>query len=625
MVFDENENPMKVTSSRLLRTRLVLGLSSLLLILLVVGLYSIKTSSELGRSIELIVADNYASIDSVQKIKLACARLNVAVVMKLTRDDEESMLMYRQNKAILNESISIQAQHTSNPKEEALTQKLQTQINKYIADSERFFALSTKNGMIPQHYVSELSPEIIAIDETADQILMLQQQNLEAKKLESKLKVSRANRALFFAMIMAVIVSLYASYRIGRSILQPIEVLTRSVRQIEKGDLDQIVPMVSTNELGELATSFNQMTSQLRRYRESTSEKIIRLHRTMETTLAAFPHPIFILGAEGNIELRNPAAEEFDSKSGNEGQFQLPEKIHAHVKETLTTEIDYLPGKLKDAVNVSIKKEEKFFLPRVLLLREENKSIFGVAVVLEDVTNLRLVDDLKTDLISTVSHELKTPLTGVRMALHLLLEKDVGPLTDRQAQLLEVAKEDSERLLYTLNNLLDLARWEAAGPRLNLNIVSAEELIQTAIKETRNFAKHNHIKVSLQIQSPIKKLKVDERRISHVFTNLINNAIKHSPEGGEVLVSAKELQDGIIRISVSDHGPGIDPKHQQLIFEKFYRVPGQTKNGAGLGLSIAREVAFAHGGNIWVTSNEGKGSEFCVDLPAADMNLSFST
>jgi len=241
------------------------------------------------------------------------------------------------------------------------------------------------------------------------------------------------------------------------------------------------------------------------------------------------------------------------------------------------------------------------------------------------VTNLRLVDDLKTDLISTVSHELKTPLTGVRMALHLLLEKDVGPLTDRQAQLVEVAKEDSERLLHTLNNLLDLARWDAAGPRLNLNIFSAEDLIQTAIKETKDFAKHHHIKVNFQIQSPIKKLKVDERRISHVFTNLINNAIKHSPEGGEVLVSAKELQDGIIRISVKDHGPGIDPKHQQLIFEKFYRVPGQTKNGAGLGLSIAREVAFAHGGNIWVTSNEGKGSEFCVDLPAADMNLSFST
>ena len=613
---------MKATLRGLIRTHLVLGLICLLVILLVIGLYSIKTSSELG-SISLILADNYASINSVQKIKLACAQLKTAVVMKLAGDDEESVHIYQKNKALLIENIAIQAKHASNPKEEALTQKLQKQINEYIAASERSFTHSGRQNAIPQHY-SELNQEIIAIGDTADEILILQQQNLEAKKSESKLKVNQANRVLLLAMIIAVIVSLYASYRLGQGLLRPIEILTKSVRQIEQGNLDQIVPVISSDELGELATSFNQMTSQLRRYRESTSEKIIRLHRTMETTLAAFPDPIFVLGSQGSIELRNPAAEVFDTKLGLEGQFRLPKRIQAYVEKVLKTETDYLPDKLNDAVNIFIENEERFFLPRIILLREENKTIFGVAVILEDVTNLRLVDDLKTNLISTVSHELKTPLTGVRMALHLLLEQNVGSLTDRQTQLLAVAKEDSERLLHTLNNLLDLSRWEESKPKLNLDFFSVEELIQTAIMETKNFAKFNDIQVTPKIQPLTKNLKVDMQRISHVFTNLITNAIKHSPKGSEVLMSAKGVEDGFIRISVIDHGPGIPMEHQQLIFEKFYRVPGQTKNGAGLGLSIAREIAIAHGGNIWVISDEGKGCEFCVDLPAADPHLGFS-
>jgi two-component system, NtrC family, sensor histidine kinase KinB len=286
----------------------------------------------------------------------------------------------------------------------------------------------------------------------------------------------------------------------------------------------------------------------------------------------------------------------------------------------LKTKVDFLPVKLKDAVNIIINHDEKFFLPRVLLLREEDSTIFGVAVVLDDVTNLRLVDSLKTDLISTVSHELKTPLTGIRLGLHLLLEKQVGPLTDEQFQLLEVAKEDSERLLHTLNNLLDLAQLEDAVPKLNLDLISAKELIQTAISQTQDFARQNDVRLTHHQQELFQKIKVDTKRINHVFTNLLTNAIKHSPAGGEVVITAKETTSHNIRFSVIDQGPGISPEHLPLIFEKFYRVPGQAKDGAGLGLSIAREIAMAHGGNIRVNSNLGKGSEFFVDLPGVSIS-----
>ena len=285
-------------------------------------------------------------------------------------------------------------------------------------------------------------------------------------------------RLMIFGTVVALLFSAYAGYQLGRSILQPIQLLTRATRELGEGRLGQLVPVATRDEVGELALAFNKMAAQLQEYRQSTTEKIVRLHRTMEATLASFPDPIFVLDKEGAIELKNPAADGLASSLRLDGQ--LPDRLQAIARKTLDSGENFLPDSFKEAIPYRIGGEDKFFLPRVLAMRSKENSLFGVAVVLYDVTRFRLLDATKTDLVATVSHELKSPLTSVRMVLHILLEKTIGTLTPKQDELLKSARNDTERLLRILNDLLDLARVEEGSDSLRKEPAAPAESAERA-------------------------------------------------------------------------------------------------------------------------------------------------
>jgi signal transduction histidine kinase len=210
------------------------------------------------------------------------------------------------------------------------------------------------------------------------------------------------------------------------------------------------------------------------------------------------------------------------------------------------------------------------------------------------------------------------------MALYLLHEKAVGELNPKQADLVLTARDDADRLLKTLNDLLDLAKLDHGTAQLHLHELPPTDLVEGAVREMKEIAAASAISIKTEIAPDLPLVQIDRQRMDYVLTNLITNAIKYSPRGTEVLIRAERAkmrtaQPGI-RISVQDKGSGIAPEHQQHIFERFYRVPGTTKNGAGLGLSIAREVVVIHQGEIGVISRLGEGSEFFFVLPFAATN-----
>ncbi|HXD00678.1 MAG TPA: ATP-binding protein, partial [Verrucomicrobiae bacterium] len=226
--------------------------------------------------------------------------------------------------------------------------------------------------------------------------------------------------------------------------------------------------------------------------------------------------------------------------------------------------------------------------------------------------------DAKTNLVATVSHEIKTPLTSVRMALHLLLEKTLGTLTPRQNDLLITARDDSERLLRILNDLLDLTRLEEGNSDLYKEKTPPSELVQTAADILRETIANKKLRLTLEIEPDLPPVLVDRQRINHVFTNLIGNAIKYSPPGGEIIMKAARTGEREVEFSVLDEGPGVAEDYQDRIFDRFYRVPNQPKKGAGLGLSIAREIVLAHGGRIGIRNGLKGGSDFYFVLGAED-------
>jgi signal transduction histidine kinase len=467
-----------------------------------------------------------------------------------------------------------------------------------------------------QLYEHEITPSLLRMKVRLDKILRLNQRAILATGHRVRQTTSEVTRLMISALAIALVIFAYASFKLSRSVLKPLQQLTKATRELGQGNLNQTVPVLSQDELGELAEAFNRMVAQLREYRQSTSEEIVRLHRTMETTLASFPDPIFVLNRAGAIELKNPAAEDLSSALHLSGQ--LPPRLREITQRTLERGEHFLPHSFDEVVSYRLNGSERFFLPRVLAMRVRSEQLFGVAVVLYDVTRFRLLDAAKTDLVATVSHELKTPLTSVRMALHLLLEKSLGALNPKQDELLEAARDDTERLLRILNNLLDLARLEEGNGDLQREGVAPASLLQSVREEMADRIPAKQLRIECAPAPDLPAVLVDRQRIGHVFANLITNAVKHSPSGGRILLRATRAEEGWVQFSVSDEGPGIPAEYQSRIFDRFFRVPGQSKTGAGLGLSIAREITLAHGGRISVDSSPGQGATFYIVLRAAN-------
>jgi NtrC-family two-component system sensor histidine kinase KinB len=268
-----------------------------------------------------------------------------------------------------------------------------------------------------------------------------------------------------------------------------------------------------------------------------------------------------------------------------------------------------------------VRGEERFYRPEAVPILDNDRQLTGIILVLHDVTQLRQQDEIKRGVISTVSHQLKTPLTSIRMAIHLLLEEKVGALTEKQAELLLAAKEDSDRLHNILNNLLDISRIESGRAQIEFQGVSPHLMVSEAVESFRGAAQDQGVSLNVDLPGDLPEVRADMTRIHYVFDNLLSNALKYTPPGGKITLSAKADEERV-QFSVSDTGRGIPSKYLPRIFEQFFRAPDQGKEtGAGLGLAIVKEIVEAHGGTVDVESTEGKGTTFTFTLKRADRFL----
>ncbi|MEJ0000768.1 MAG: ATP-binding protein [Verrucomicrobiota bacterium] len=599
----------------------MLGLICLLIIVLAMGLYSINQCSELGRRIQRISADNDRVGRDIGQMKQSGSAMTGALLNLATGDGETSRHEFSDASARFQEALQREnARKSRTDDEQALVARLGDAYQAYDKNA-RAFLLVPETGPTWRTDAGRLGQDTGKLLDLVDQFALAHEQAALAGGKSSSADILKTIRLLWVMMIVALVATLWAYIGLSRGLLHPLNSLTASIKQIGEGNLNQTVPVMSTDELGALAISFNQMAAQLRQYQANTSVELLRLNETIRTTLASFPDPVFVLNSEGAVEFRNPAADQLAVKLLFAGVTRLPAKVDEKVEEVRASGRDYLPTAFTEAIKFHIDGQDRYFLPRIVLLRTEKGETFGVAVILDNVTRMLLLDDVKSNLIATVSHELKTPLTSVRMALYLLHEKTVGGLNENQTELVEAAKEDTDRLLRTLNDLLDLAKLEQGSAPLLLRNAPPAELVATAERTAREIAHAAGIELSTEIAPGLPDVPVDAQRIAYVFSNLLTNAIKYSPPGGHVALRAQlglnRAGARSLRFSVKDEGPGITPEHQEHIFERFYRVPGTKKSGAGLGLSIAREIVVAHEGEIGVISQPGLGSEFFFVVPLA--------
>jgi two-component system, NtrC family, sensor histidine kinase KinB len=600
-----------------MKRRILLWFCPILILFLGVGLYAVWLFNRLGGSIDVILKENYQSVLAGQQMKESAERMDSGLSFALAGEERRGRDLFNENDPVFQESLRKELHNITLPGEGELANKIKEAETRYQTLAQTFWDTSEAEAR-RKMYFSQLLPLFTEIKNDAQEVIRINQESMVQADHRARALSADSTRAMIILLVFGIALALWLGYGLQRTILRPIQTLTAVSKELGEGKLDQVVPVESHDELGQLADAFNKLAARLRVYRQTTTDQLSQARQMTEITFSAFPDSILALSMDGKINFANPAAGKLLQKiNGDSG---LPLAIQEEVGKVLKGAPDSVPTSFEKAIPVRIDDHEAFLLPRIIGMRDESGNMFGAALVLQDVTRFRLMDEVKTNLVSTVSHELKTPLTSIRMGLHLLLEERIGSLNPKQLELLVAAREDSERLLRMINDLLDLARLESGLTRQRFELVSPSALIDEALPDLRSLAEAHDSRLVTDVAPDLPDVAVDSRQISHVFSNFVSNAARFSRAGEEIVLSVKPVGQAV-RFSVLDHGPGIAKEFQARVFERFFRIPGtEESNGVGLGLAIAKEIVVSHGGSIGLQSTAGEGSEFYFDLPQARKN-----
>ena len=600
-----------------IKTKLVIAFAGLLLLVAVVGVLSIHTLNESSQAIERIMRENYDTVAACDHMKVALEKMDRQAELCLWENRPD---VCQQSQSVLSEfdkNLRFQQGNVTVPGEQELTERLTESWKSYRQDLDNFYQVSDL-AQRREFYRRRLLPRSQEVRVVAQKIIELNLNNMVAADGQVKQRAAQTRKAMLFLLFIGIGMGVGFIVLAGPAILRPLASLTRSVREIQQGNLDLVVNVRSQDEIGQLGEAINQMAASLREFRRSDQAHLLRAQRSTQLALDSLSDAVAICNPDGKIELANDTArqlfglvpESTVDEAGNE-------KITQMFWRVCRQERPYRPKGYEGAIQVFIKEEEHFFLPQAIPIFDQERQLVGVTLMLTDVTRLRHIDEVKTDLISTVSHELKTPLTSIRLAIHVLLQEKLGLLSPQQMELLVTAREDSDRLYRVIEDLLDISRIESGQAEIKLQPVNVEELVLQATDKMRAAFLDRKITLDIELAPDVPRVLADPTRLQLVFDNLLSNALKYTRMGGQVTITAQP-EDSMVRFTVVDTGLGIAPEFLPRLFEKFFRVPGQEQISSGLGLTIAKEIVEAHGGTINVASEPGKGSKFTFTVKAVE-------
>ncbi|MBC7873412.1 MAG: HAMP domain-containing protein [Ferruginibacter sp.] len=438
--------------------------------------------------------------------------------------------------------------------------------------------------------------------------------NMGAIETKNQKANKTADKALTYISFLAAIIFLVGftfSFNFPSVLTAPISSLTEGIQEISKKNYRHRIHMDRKDEFGQMADSFNDMAERLEYFENSNLSKIIFEKTRAEAVINSLKEASIGLDKTGTVLFANDQALQLLG-------MQAKDMVGQPVEE-VSKRNDLLRFLLEEKGNMPFKivvdNRENYFTKEVMTISQDSSN--NKVIVLRNITSFKELDVAKTNFIATISHELKTPLASSDFSLKLLEDERVGQLSNEQKELLRNLKHDNQRMLRILSELLNMSQVEAGKIQLDIAEVKPDFLTDNAVNAAMNTSMQKNIIVQKQYEGNIGKVKADTEKTGWVLNNFLTNAIKHSPEGGTIVVSIKKSGSNV-EFSVSDQGPGIPSEYSAKVFERFFKVPGSKAGGTGLGLAISKELIEAEGGQIWVKSEIGSGSIFGFTLPATD-------
>ncbi|WP_343680250.1 HAMP domain-containing sensor histidine kinase [Chryseobacterium arthrosphaerae] len=569
-----------------LKTKLTLGVGLLFLLIVLLSVIGSVYINKLKSDTEKILTANYNSLEFSKNMLLALDNIST--------DSTVAIADFQKNN-------KLQEKNLTEFGEKEATQNLNLHFNSYLKE--------------PGPHKEKLIREDLA------KIMSLNMKGIERK---SDIAIITAENATFWIVSLGTVCFLIAFvllFNLPQTIAEPISQLTFSIRQIADKNYNERVHFKGSEEFSGLAESFNTMAEKLQEYESSTLSKQLMDKKRIETLVNNMHdavigldenHFIYMINDEA-LKITNLRKEEIIGKTAHEVA------VNNDLMRELLKNIDH---PVKDPIKIVRDNKENYFEQDIVPINivktgEKEKKNIGKVILLRNITPFKELDFAKTNFIATISHELKTPISAIKMGVQLLGNQKFGDLNEQQQELLKSINEDGQRLLDITGELLNLSQVESGNIRLTIEKCAPKEIVQTAVKNVEKLAEQKNISINTEFLLEDNDLVMaDFDKTVWVMNNFLTNAVKHSfqDESIRILVEKKET---FIQFSITDTGSGIDEKYHRQIFDRYFQVPGEHQNGTGLGLAISKNFIEKQNGEIGVKSSLNHGSTFYFRLPVS--------
>ncbi|MGM0604030.1 MAG: ATP-binding protein [Bacillota bacterium] len=593
-----------------LKGKMLLGFAVMIIIITGVVGWSIYNFESLSNAINDILVENYRSIKASDSMVESIERQDSALLLLLRSTEEQGQDIFRRNEKEFYTWLARAEDNITIEGEGLILEKINEKYFEFISNFDQFNNAGENQRW--EIYNEELLPHF---NEIKNDIRELREINRQAMVDAQGSANSRANQAIIYTLVLAltvIIFSLVFALYLTKQILRPIKELEKGIKKVADRNFQQKVEVASEDEIGVLADEFNEMISKLQEYEKLNVKKLLIEKEKSEAVVNNLSSPLIVTDHEHKIVLINETAKELFSVT--------KDVINTHFLEVIQAEeiFEYIKNpEAKEKRTFKLKKDDKerhYRISTKQVIDEDEEYQFTVTL-LEDITSLKEIDNMKSEFVSTVSHEFRTPLTSMNMGLSLVINEDTGELNEEQRELLEAAYEDVERLTELVNDLLDLSKIESGRIEMEFDKVDINDIIGKTLNPFYKQAEEKEIELKFNQEENNIFAWADPSKISWVISNLVGNALRYADEG-EIEINS-EVKGRRVLVSVADNGPGIPREYQSKIFDKFVRAGNDKdeKSGTGLGLAISKEIITAHNGRIWVESEEGEGSTFSFYIP----------
>ena len=598
-----------------LKNKILLGYGLSLALVVLVGGWGITNLRRLGKASEAILKENYNSILAAENTIEALERQDSAILLFLLENRDRGSQQFQNNQIEFLKWLGRAEGNITIPGEAEIVASIESAYQDYLT---AFFELQQQNNPTTNDYYQTIVPIFERIYDRSDRLRNVNQLAMEAASNNAERVSSQATWSMAIAGVTAAGIGLGFSLLLTRRIVRPLTEMTAATEKIASGDYDIALEVRSQDELGRLAREITTMSQKLKAFRDLNVGKVIVEKQRSDAIVQSIADGIIVVDSELKIIAINPIAANIanvKSMLATNNHFLdvfSDRTLYQYLKQTAET------GKspeLEDDILTVGEQQIRYYKFAITPVVTEAKEVVGAILLLQDVTKLKELDNLKSEFVATASHELRTPLTGMAMSLNLLAETTEGKLSESESELIDTAVEDVERLRGLVNDLLDLSKIESGKLELDFVDVGVNFLLDKAVSALNIQAEQNQVTLVQQPLSEDIKIKADANKIIWVLTNLIANALRYSDPGGKIKIGATSRSTWV-EIYVADRGAGIPLEYQSKIFDKFVQVETEKDvGGSGLGLAICKEMVRAHGGRIWVNSTVGEGSTFTFTVP----------